>query len=340
METTLTPWASGGTSLPSCVSGGTAGRPIISGIVGPYTSASMSATAWPCWASATSQVGRHRGLADAALAAGHRDGPRVRTRAEELMDQLVLVAQPPGKRVAFLRGHRPELDLHRATPCELRWSACSASVWIWFRSGQPAVVSTIVAPMRRVVGDDVAHHAELDDVLVEFGVLDLRTVPCRTSSWVTGDPPAGLPRLVLLPQSTVRQIPGRCQACSQNGFKETSLRRVRPWRARRRPRRPVSPETGDASGEPSRPPAEHGAASDRRTREPREPTARARLLARRVQRGTTRGPVARPSRLAGDRPTAQSPACRAARPGLAALFRTSPASHVLPTPVPGLVVFG
>ncbi len=35
METTLTPWASGGTSLPSCISGGTAGRPIMSGIVGP-----------------------------------------------------------------------------------------------------------------------------------------------------------------------------------------------------------------------------------------------------------------------------------------------------------------
>ena len=35
METTLTPWASGGMSLPSCVSGGTAGSPIMSGMVGP-----------------------------------------------------------------------------------------------------------------------------------------------------------------------------------------------------------------------------------------------------------------------------------------------------------------
>ena len=35
METTFTPWASGGIILPSWVSGGTAGSPIMSGTVGP-----------------------------------------------------------------------------------------------------------------------------------------------------------------------------------------------------------------------------------------------------------------------------------------------------------------
>ena len=59
-------------------------------------------------------------------------------------------------------------------PPAIAASACSASARIWLRRGQPAVVSTIVAPMRVSSSDDVADHAEVDDVALQFGVLDAR----------------------------------------------------------------------------------------------------------------------------------------------------------------------
>ena len=57
-------------------------------------------------------------------------------------------------------------------PSAIAASACSASARIWLRSGQPAVVSTMVAPMLVVVDDDVADHVEVDHAAAQLRVLD------------------------------------------------------------------------------------------------------------------------------------------------------------------------
>ena len=68
------PAPSGGTSIESITTGGCS-TPSIRGIEKPHTSASMTATFRPRWASATDEVGGDRRLADAALARGDQQHP-------------------------------------------------------------------------------------------------------------------------------------------------------------------------------------------------------------------------------------------------------------------------
>ena len=183
MRTFFTPCASGGSILPSCVSGGIAGRPIMRGTVGPYTSASMRATARPREASAVARF-----TVTVLLP----------TPPFPLATAIVRVREPGPKSdwTSWSRCLRRPASVSRssqdiassfistARPSAIALRACSASARIWLRRGHPAVVSTIVAP--RCVSSATTSRTMPRSTMSRCSSGSLTLERARsTSSWVT-----------------------------------------------------------------------------------------------------------------------------------------------------------
>ena len=159
--------------------------PSIRGIEKPYTSASITATLWPCWASATARLAVTEDLPTPPLPEEISSG-RVREPGslkgmarpsawpwagwEPAVDAGVAV-EALAQLGALVVGHHGEVEGDVVDAGQARTAPVTRLV-ISARSGHPATVRATRTATRPPCDVDRADHAEVDDRAVQLGVLD------------------------------------------------------------------------------------------------------------------------------------------------------------------------